>query len=318
MKDFRTAKKIFVATKMWLKERLYLEVSPEKSKITNMRKNYSEFLGFKLKVKKGKKGKYTNRSYMVDKAKENAINKLKEQIKVIQKHPTQTNVNKYNTIVIGLQNYYCIGTMISRDFSNIAYTVNKSLMCRTKRIRAKNGKITKTYTKFYKDYDCKKIFIANTILFPIASIKWKRANLYNQEMTRFTQKGREKIYTKLKINMNILRYIMENSSKSQSVEYNDNRISLYSGQLGKCAITGKNLEIGDMEVHHIIPKFMGGTDKYNNLIFVKSSVHKIIHATTEKTIKLYMSKIKIDKKGFEKLNMLRILVGNNKIEDIIF
>ena len=48
--------KIFEAVKMWLKERLNLEVSQEKSKIVNLKKNYSEFLGFKLKAIKKAKG----------------------------------------------------------------------------------------------------------------------------------------------------------------------------------------------------------------------------------------------------------------------
>jgi hypothetical protein len=72
-KDYKTAHKIFAATRLWLKERLSLEISSDKSKITNLRKNYSEFLGFKLKVKKGKGNQYTNRSYMKDKAKSKAI-----------------------------------------------------------------------------------------------------------------------------------------------------------------------------------------------------------------------------------------------------
>lgn len=46
------AVKIFEATKKWLKERLKLEISPEKSKIVNLWKNYSDFLGIKLKVTK--------------------------------------------------------------------------------------------------------------------------------------------------------------------------------------------------------------------------------------------------------------------------
>ena len=51
----------------WLNERLKLEISPEKSKIVNLKKNYSEYLGFKLKaVKRGKK--YIVRSHMGDKA----------------------------------------------------------------------------------------------------------------------------------------------------------------------------------------------------------------------------------------------------------
>ena len=50
------AVKLFEATKQWLLDRLGLEISPEKSKIVNLKRHYSEFLGFKLKVRmKGKK-----------------------------------------------------------------------------------------------------------------------------------------------------------------------------------------------------------------------------------------------------------------------
>ncbi|MEQ8196828.1 MAG: group II intron reverse transcriptase/maturase, partial [Clostridiaceae bacterium] len=50
-KDYKTAQKIFIATKSWIEERLNLDVSPEKSRVVNLRKNYSEFLGFKIKVR---------------------------------------------------------------------------------------------------------------------------------------------------------------------------------------------------------------------------------------------------------------------------
>ena len=50
------ADKVFVAVKQWLQDRLKLQISEEKSKVINLRKHYSEYLGFKLKaVKKGKK-----------------------------------------------------------------------------------------------------------------------------------------------------------------------------------------------------------------------------------------------------------------------
>ena len=44
-KDYKTAQNIFIATKDWLKDRLGLEISPEKSKITNVRKGKTEFFG---------------------------------------------------------------------------------------------------------------------------------------------------------------------------------------------------------------------------------------------------------------------------------
>jgi len=79
-KDSKTARKIFIATKNWIKDRLNLSINTEKSKITNIRKNYSNFLGFKLKVRKSKGGKFTNRSHVQDKVKDKAVNTLKKAI----------------------------------------------------------------------------------------------------------------------------------------------------------------------------------------------------------------------------------------------
>ncbi|MFE7083135.1 group II intron reverse transcriptase/maturase [Priestia megaterium] len=51
-RDYKIAQRIYKATKQWLKERLDLDISEEKSKITNVRKKRTEFLGFVLKVEK--------------------------------------------------------------------------------------------------------------------------------------------------------------------------------------------------------------------------------------------------------------------------
>ena len=70
------ADKIFIAVKQWLKDRLKLEISEEKSKVVNLKKNYSEFLGFKLKAAR-KGGKYVARSHMSDKAVKKRNGKIK-------------------------------------------------------------------------------------------------------------------------------------------------------------------------------------------------------------------------------------------------
>lgn len=44
---------------------------------------------------------------------------------------------------------------------------------------------------------------------------------------------------------------MRNPIISQSVQLNDNRISLYVGQKGLCAISKVKLYTNNMEVHHI-------------------------------------------------------------------
>ena len=54
------------AVTMWLKERLRLEVSPEKTKVVNLRKGYSNFLGIKMRLRK-KRDKLGVHSRVADK-----------------------------------------------------------------------------------------------------------------------------------------------------------------------------------------------------------------------------------------------------------
>ena len=312
-KDYKTAHKIFIATKKWLNERLSLEISNDKSKITNLRKKYSEFLGFKLKVKKGKANIYTNRSHMKDYAKTKARESLKKAIWEMQKSPKVETVNKYNSTVLGLHNYFCIATMVSSDFAEIAYIVNKSLKCRTKGIRSDSGEESQAYIKYYGKSRCKKIFVAGKILFPISYIKFKPATKYSQDTCRYTVKGRIKIHTNLRFDNSIMVYLMSNPIRNETTEYNDNRISLYAGQLGKCYVTGKYLQIGNMQVHHKTPRELGGHDDYANLCWVMTPVQKLIHATTPETIEFYKNRLQLDKTSLKKLNKLRVLAGNDLI-----
>jgi len=314
-KDHKTAQKIFVATKMWLKERLSLEISKDKSMITNLRKKFSNFLGFKLKVKKGKGNIYTNRSYMKDEAKIKVIENLKDAVRKIQKSPKVETVNKFNATVLGVHNYYCIATMTSIDFAEIAYIVNKSLKCRTKSIRSDSGEISEAYKKFFGKYNYRRIFIAGKILFPIAAIKFTPARKYSQEICRYTAKGRNKIHTNLRFDTSIMTYLMSNPIRNESTEYNDNRISLYAGQQGKCLVTGNYLTIGNMQVHHKTPRESGGTDEYSNLCWVMKTVQRLIHATVPETIEFYINMLKLDKTSLKKLNKLRVLAGNDVIYD---
>ena len=70
------------AVTAWITERLRLEVSPEKTRIVNVRKRYSEFLGFKIRVRP-KSRKYIVQSHICDKKLELERQKLVEQAKRI-------------------------------------------------------------------------------------------------------------------------------------------------------------------------------------------------------------------------------------------
>ena len=313
-RDYATAKKIFIATELWLKKRLDLDISPDKSKITNLKENYSDFLGFKLKLVQGEDGKYTIRSHMADKAKVGKRKLIKEQVCNLQKSPTVENVNKYNATILGLHDYYKTATMVSQDFSEIAFIVNKSLKTRLKKFWTDKGTASSTYKKFYGEYiNHRKMFIAGIALFPIHARKFAAPMCFSQDITSYTVEGRQKIHDNLRFDTSIVTYLHENPVKGETTEYNDNRISLYAGQLGKCAVTGEYLQISNMEVHHIVPRELNGDDSYNNLLFVIEPVHKLIHATQTDTIEFYKNMLELDSKSCKYLNKLRSLVGNDMI-----
>lgn len=58
---------------------------------------------------------------------------------------------------------------------------------------------------------------------------------------------------------------------------------------------------------------MEGTDNYDNLVFVTTDVHKLIHATDIDTIEKYAKRLNLNKRNTKKLNELRKLVGNFEI-----
>lgn len=313
-RTYEDAQKMYIAVKQWLKERLKLEISPEKSKVLNLRKNYSEFLGFKLKAIK-KKNKYVCKSHMTDKAKENAIRSIKKGVELLVQNNNSAQVNKYNSMILGLHQYYCIASHVNKDFSEISYKTIRTIKNRLKNIvSGKIAKMPKAYEKYYGSYNLKPRCIQGIPMYPVFGVTCKTPINFSQDICNFTKEGRIKVHSYLqKVHIDVLRYLLQNPVRGQSIEYNDNRISLYVGQNGLCAITKQPLLIGDMECHHKIPKYRNGTDEYKNLIFVTSKVHALIHIRAEETIKKYMGELKLTTEMIEKINKLRSLVGNEGI-----
>ncbi|WP_308462467.1 group II intron reverse transcriptase/maturase [Clostridium weizhouense] len=266
-RDYKSAIKIFNAVKQWLKERLGLDISNEKSKITNLRRNYTEFLGFRLKVKlKGKK--YVCNSKITKKAKQNIIAKLKEQVKIIQRKQKIKEVSKLNSMILGVHNYYKYATHVSIEFSEIDFLVRKTLEIRLRSLISSKPRLSETHKRLYGRYNGKQITIRDITMFPIYGCKTKVALCFSQDICNYTRKGRRFIHNNLFGYTHVIQYLLNSQYDAKSVEFNDNKISLIAGQRGRCAVTGEALQIGNMECHHKIPKSLGGTDKYKNLVWL--------------------------------------------------
>ena len=321
-KDYKTASKIYNATKDWLGTRLSLELSENKCRIVNTKKKYTEFLGFKIKLRK-KANKYVVVSHMSDKAKTKTINKLKEQIKKITYPKNNSDEAKqvwlYNEMVMGIHNYYQIATDINLDCADINRIIMTVITARLKRSKGGNRlvKIGRKLTdfenqKYGKSHMIRFLAGSKEPIYPIGYISTRNPMCKNTKACMYTQEGREIIHKKLGINTDILRQLAKQPING-NIELHDNRISLYSGQQGKCAVTGEYfLNHHEIECHHILPKKFGGTDKYENLCLIKQEIHILIHATTQETIDRYITFIN-NPKSLRKLNILREKVGNDPI-----
>ena len=319
------ALKTKIAITQWLLERLKLEVSPEKTRIVNIKKKYSDFLGFKIKVhKKGKK--YVVRSRVSDKQLKQKSDSLVQQAKRIAfPRPEKGECGEiylYNSMVLGYQNYYCYATHVYTDFQKLHRRVMAVLTSRLKR-RHKLSKYGRPLSKLEK----KRYGKTKTIRFisgpeepvyPIGYVKHHHPLHKRKAICSFTPEGREAIHTNLRINTGLMLKMMRTPSINRSVEYLDNRISLFSEQWGKCAVTGIDfVNVSDIHCHHKTPVSKGGDDSYSNLILVLEPVHILIHATNEETINKYLSILNLGKKQLNKLNSLREMAGNLPINQLL-
>ena len=107
---------------------------------------------------------------------------------------------------------------------------------------------------------------------------------------------------------------MRNPNENQSVEYNDNRLSLYCAMQGKCAITKTILDKDNIHCHHIIPRKDGGGDNYQNLLLIDKRVHILLHATKAETIEKYLAILNLSKAQLNKLNTYRATLNLIAIE----
>ena len=312
------AVRLFAAVKAWLKERLNLDISPEKSKIVNLKHDYSDFLGFRIKVHKGKNHQYVVISHIAPKALQKIKDTAKEKVKAIQ-HASDdmaeyAAVNNYNSYVMGIHNYYRMATAASPDMQTLAYEIKISIKNRLQeRVKRRKDQPIPQYAEQYaKSKEIR--FIGKTILLPIGYIQHHPPIHKKKSINKYTPAGRAEIHKNLEsVDMGILHFLMRNPIANASIEYNDNRISLYVAQKGVCAVTKESLSLEQIHCHHKTPVSLGGGDDYANLIIVHERVHRLIHATNSETISAILQILQLKPAQLKKLNKLREQAGNEAI-----
>jgi group II intron reverse transcriptase/maturase len=312
------------AVTKWIEERLRLEVSPEKTRIVNTRKRWSEFLGFKIRVRP-KHHKYVVQSAICDKKVKAETDKLVEQAKNIAKPRERKTclgeIQLYNSMVLGIQNYYQLATCISIDCRVIhrrVMTVLTNRLNTEKGCQLKREGGTATQAEKERFGNSKMIrYVAgiDQMIYPIAYIKNKIPMARRAAVCSYTAEGRAIIHSKLNLNPIILKDLREQKSEGHSTEYMDSRISLFSAQHGKCAISGEEFTSA-LEVAGWLkkPQIIGGEERYKNMILIHKRYLQLLQDLPQQELKAKSQAIELTNKMFQKINSLREQASLSAIE----
>ena len=334
------AEKTKIAVTQWLENRLRLQISQEKTRVVNVKRNYSEFLNFKIKVQK-KSDKYVVKSHISDKKLKQIQEKLAEQAKNVARprpgRKERDEIKLYNAMVMGEQNYFRIATKVSADLRSVQ---RNTMTIFTNRLRTQKGsRLAKEFTKvkkkgkpatakrsgreltkiekerYGKSKQLRWIKGSGEPIYPIGYVQHKKPMAKRRAVCPYTPEGRIGLHDNLRVNTKLLLEMMRQPLYDRSAEYADNRLSLFSAQWGRCAVTGIEFSaVSEIHCHHKKLRSNGGSDKYENLVLVLAPVHKLIHAQKPETIAYYLKLLKLNPAQLEKVNGLRKQAGILEIE----
>ena len=305
-RDWKSAQRWYHAVVLYLKDRLKLDVSPEKSQIINLRKRESEFLGFTIRANKKGQKRVAHTGIKASK-RQKIKSEAKKHILKMRTSPTALNAARFNSFVLGIHNYFNRATHVSVAFSRLAYDLRAFMYNRLKQIGKYEHPANPppTYSKFYS-LGYRTFKVADVYLYPLANVKTKNTMGFSTGLSLFTTAGREQIHKKLRPDLRQEIYFLTKSNiPNQSVEYMDNRISRYSMKMGKCEITGMYLFASDVHCHHYIPLHLGGNDKFNNLRILHKEVGQLILQTQKETIDVLKNRLGLTELMMNQINKYR-------------
>lgn len=154
-------------------------------------------------------------------------------------------IRLYNSMVLGIQDYYQLATCISLDcrvFHRQVMTVLTNRMNTEKgsMLKREGGTMTKSeQERFGKSKMVRYVAGIDQVIYPIAYVKYKVAMPKRIGVCSYTAEGREIIHKELSLNKAVMHGLKDEQSQDYSIEALDSGLSLFSAQKGKCAISGE-------------------------------------------------------------------------------
>ena len=286
--NYREAIKWFNGIKQFIEKKLHLEISEEKSKIVNLKKSKSNFLGFELKIVDTKRKHKERRTNVKNKSSKTKYilqvrvskekicemsREFKESLKLLVKDANNSSkiIGRLNAKILVWQNYCRLSTYPSRDLNEV-YLRNYTRMSVLKRyygilkyVSMKEAKkVSNLINERYSEYNGF-TFMSNFggVIYPIWAVKQKKLSQRNPNSSPYVREDLVKYWYKtIKWDNSEGEQLIENYCNSKWVNslVAVHAMGLYTEQYGKCPITELPLSDG-FEIHHKDAKVNGGSDK---------------------------------------------------------
>ncbi|WP_366924192.1 group II intron reverse transcriptase/maturase [Metallumcola ferriviriculae] len=293
----------------WLKNRIQkflhqnmkLNLSGEKTLITDLRRNYIKFLGFEYKVVKGnaKKG-YITRTIPNRKSLKSKVDAIGKDINNIHIHASKEQVihsiNLINSKIRGLINYYSNCSWVNVAMKEFGHKIAMVAYRRLKQYKGKwiSAKETQNLHNVHKNYNQKipalkygDIYIGVTSL---TFCKWETIFQKNQNETPFTEEGRRKHFKRTKKkrqNARLENMLTEKTSmliaqgltgKNYNFEFYMNRAYALNRDKLKCRCCGKWLYSETVYTHRINPNLpINLVNKVSNLASMDKACFELVN-----------------------------------------
>lgn len=122
------------------------------------------------------------------------------QRKDIAKEQSRVSVWNYNTIVMGIHNYYEVATHVNKDLDHMSQHITRVLYNRLRRDwkPAQKSDLAGALKERYGSYNPKWYKAHNMIIIPIYAWKHRYAIQFNQKICPYTKEGRKLLHDNLK------------------------------------------------------------------------------------------------------------------------
>lgn len=301
----RNAEKWKYRITKYLKERLKLTLSEEKTLITDIRRRPIQFLGFEIKAIKGKA---KNGHILVSKPNQKRLKeKVNEIHKTIKKMKGATKkeelihwMNLINSKIRGLVQYYECTTKVNVYMKKHTDKLHYAAYLKLRRhggykLPAKQADNLRSVHEKYEtkipviEYNGLKIGVTR-----LDFCKWQKAKNKSPNETPYTESGRQmymkrtgkksvKVRADELLSLSLSKIIkIGHREKLYNFEYFMNRAYAFNRDKGRCRVCKEELQGDDIRIHHINPRLpLEEVNRVPNLASMHEHCHQMIHSSKD-------------------------------------